>query len=125
LAHLSADATTLHLHLGPLEVLGALHGDIDIPLSEISDISLEERPWRSLRGIRAPGTGIPWVIAYGTRRRFGVAQRDFSLVRGGGPAVRIECVEPAPFARLVVTVRDAQATVTMLRRAAGLDANSA
>ena len=57
-------------------------------------------PWSELRGIRAPGTGVPDVIAVGTRRgNFG---KDFAAVHGKGPAVVVE-LEGADYERLVVT----------------------
>jgi hypothetical protein len=119
MAHFSADEQTLHLHPSALEMLGALHGDVAVPLAQVSAVSVETQPWRALRGLRF-GTGIPWVIAYGIRFGLGGGRRDFALVRGGGPAVRVECGADAPFARLLVTVRDPEATTAMIRRAAQL-----
>ena len=76
--------------------------------------------WKDLRGIRAPGTGLPLVIAYGTRR-FG-GGKDFVLVRGGRrPALRVEFAEGAPYARLVASVASPDRMAAEIRRAAGLD----
>ena len=62
-------------------------------------------PWSEfLRGIRAPGTGLPKVIAIGTRR--GGFGKDFAAVHGKGPAVVVE-LENTEYGRLVVTADDA------------------
>jgi hypothetical protein len=34
----------------------------------VSEVVVEPNAWAALRGVRAPGTGLPYVIAYGTRR---------------------------------------------------------
>ena len=71
-------------------------------------------PWSELRGIRAPGTGVPNVIAVGTRRgKFG---KDFAAVHGKGPAVVVE-LEGADYGRLVVTLDDAAARARAIAEA--------
>ena len=54
--------------------------------------------WPELRGIRAPGTGVPGAIAVGTRR--GGFGKDFVVVHRKGPAVVVE-LEGEEFERLV------------------------
>ena len=60
----------------------------------------------------------PRVIALGTRR-FG-GGRDFAAVLGHRPAVWVDLGEESPFARLVVSVSDAEGTSTAIRGAAGI-----
>jgi hypothetical protein len=72
--------------------------------------------WSELRGIRAPGTGIPRVIAVCTCR--GSFGKDFAAVHGRGPGVVVEFADQE-FQRWVVTVDDPQAVVAEVSAAAG------
>ena len=60
-------------------------------------------PWSELRGMRAPGTGLPGVVAVGTRR--GSFGKDFAAVHGKGPAVVVEFAGQE-FQRWILTVDD-------------------
>lgn len=68
MADLEVDGGELVLHLRGLEKAEGVHGDIRVPLSAVSAVRSVDDPWPELRGIRVPGTGIPAVIAVGTRR---------------------------------------------------------
>lgn len=116
---LTIDGAELVVHLSRSERLAAFHfGDVRFPLSSVTDAGVEPDIWKALRGIRAPGTGIPGVIAYGTRRFNG--GRDLALVRGGrGPGLRVDFGDGAPYSRLVMTVPDPQAKADAIRQAAG------
>ena len=49
----------------------------------VAAVRVVEDAWPEPRGLRAPGTGLPTVIAVGTRRgRFG---KDYAAVHGKGP----------------------------------------
>jgi len=116
MAVISIDGGDLVVRLSALERLAALHGDERFALSSVTDVAVETNIWSALRGLRAPGTGIPYVIAYGTRRHR--AGKDLALVRGGrGPGLRVDFADGAPFARLVATVADPQALATAIRAA--------
>ena len=117
MAGLAIQGDELVVTLSPFERMAALHGDVRVPLGAVSEICLESDPWCALRGIRAPGTGFPGVIAYGVRRGTG-GRPDFAAVLGRGAAVRVELAEGAPYARLLVTVADPQATVAAVTGAA-------
>lgn len=118
MARLNADGPDLVVHLSLLEKLGALRGDVHVPLSAVRSVEVDPRPWSSLRGIRAFGTGIPGVIALGTRRHRG--GRDFAALRGQRPAVRVDLDQPSHFGRLVVTVSDPQQAVTAIHATTGV-----
>ena len=111
----------LVVRLKPLEQLAAFRfGTLRVPLSSVTAALAAPDVWKELRGIRAPGTGLPGVIAYGTRR-FG-GGKDFALVRGGHrPGLRIDFADGAPYARLVATVESPESTAAEIRGAAGLD----
>jgi hypothetical protein len=70
MAHLVIHDEKVRLNLSPLEILGAFHLSPEVALSEVENIEVVENPWTQdvLKGIRAPGTGIPFVIMFGTMR---------------------------------------------------------
>jgi hypothetical protein len=116
MADLLTEDETLVLHMSKLEKAEGFHRDIRVPLSAVTAVRVVDNAWPELRGLRAPGTGVPNVIAVGTRR--GGFGKDFAAVHGKGPAVVVE-LEGAEFGRLVVTTDDATATAAAIRDAAG------
>jgi len=113
-ATLEVDGDQLRVAMSRVEELEAVHGDVVVPLAAVRDVRAVADPWPELRGIRAPGTGLPGVVAVGTRR--GSFGRDFAVVHGKGPAVVVE-LEGAAYARLVVTTPDAPEVAATLRAA--------
>jgi hypothetical protein len=84
-----------------LEKIEGAHGEIELPLTAVTNVRVVDDAWPELRGIRAPGTGVPGKIAVGTRRgKFG---KDFAVVHGKGPALVLE-LTGASFQRIVLTV---------------------
>ncbi len=114
---LTIEGGDLLVHLSPLERLGAFcFRDVRFPLASVTEVEVEPDAWSALRGIRSPGTGIPRVIAYGTRRHRG--GKDLALVTGGRRAgLRVDFGEGAPYSRLVITVADPQEQAKVIRRA--------
>ncbi len=109
----------LVVRLSGWERFAAFRGDVHVPLAAVQAVAVEQHPWQALRGIRAPGTGIPRVIAYGVRR--GTGDRvDFAAVLSKRPAVQVELAPPSPFARLLVSVSDAEEASARIRRAAAI-----
>ncbi len=76
MAQLITDGDDLVLSLATWERLGGMHGDIRVPLSAVEEIAVTERPFGELRGVRAPGTGMPRVIELGTWR--GKGEKGFA-----------------------------------------------
>ena len=116
MATLITDGDALVVRLSALERLTAFRGDVRVPLSAITSVEVERDPFGALRGIRAPGTGWPGVIAYGVRRYSG--GQDFAAVLSKRPALRIDLDDSSPFGRLLVSIDDPQAWVNMIRDAA-------
>ena len=116
MADLDVEGSDLVLRLRGLEKAEGVHGDIRVPLSAVRAVRSVDDPWPELRGIRAPGTGIPGKVAVGTRR--GGFGKDFAAVHGKGPAVVVE-LDGADFSRLVVTSDDAAARARTIERALG------
>jgi hypothetical protein len=113
MASLVIERDELVVRLSQLEQCAALRGDLRIPLCAVQSIYEEDDPYTALRGIRAPGTGVPRRLAYGVRLFTG-GRPDFAALHGPGPAVRVELKPDAPFGRLLVTVPDARAAVAAL-----------
>jgi hypothetical protein len=117
MGRLNVEGEDLVLNLSGWEKLEGFHGNIRVPVSSVRDVRCSDDPWSELRGIRAPGTGVPGVIAVGTRR--GGGSRDFAAVHGQGPAVVVE-LEGADYGRFVVTEEDAESAAADLRVQLGL-----
>jgi hypothetical protein len=113
-ASLEVQSGELIVRLSGVERAAAMRREVRVALSSVTSVCAEPDPWGALRGVRAPGTGIPGVAVYGVRRVTGGAP-DFAAVHGRGPAVRVDLAPGAPFGRLLVTVEDAQRTVDAVR----------
>src|SRR6202050_1623101 len=104
MASLIVEGSDLVVKMSDLEKVEGIHSDVHVPLSAVTAVRAVDDAWPELRGIRAPGTGLPNVIAVGTRRgKFG---KDFAAVHGKGPAVVVE-LEGVDYGRLIVTLDDA------------------
>lgn len=91
----------LHLRMSSWERLGSLHGDLLIPRASVVSSEIVPDPWQILRGWRAPGTGIPFVIMLGTMRYQGL--KDFCVIYRRRPAHVITCREFG-FSRVIATL---------------------
>ncbi|MFT3924405.1 MAG: hypothetical protein QM778_17845 [Myxococcales bacterium] len=111
MAHLTVDSGELVVRLSTLEKVGALQGDVRVDLSRVKRAWVTTTPWSELRGFRAPGTGIPWVIMLGTTR--GSFGKDFCAVYGRSPALVVE-LEGASFSRLLITTAEPEALARRL-----------
>lgn len=109
------------LHLSGLEKLEGMRGDIRVPRSSVRAVRWVADPWPELRGIRAPGTGFPGVIAVGTRRGGGI--KDFAAVHGRRPAVVVE-LDGSDYDRFVVTDDCAEARAAELAKELGLGSST-
>lgn len=112
MALLRREGPELVVVLNDLEKAGALRGDVRVPASSVRDVRVADAPFSELQGMRAPGTGLPGVIALGTWR--GNGYKDFVALYRGGPAVVVE-LEGARWRRLLVSAHDAPAVVERLR----------
>jgi len=113
MAELRIGAGGLVVELSELEKIGAFRGDVRVPLTAVRDVRVAEDPRLELRGMRAPGTGFPGVIALGSRRGQG---HDFAAVYRNRPAVVVD-LDGAEFDRLVITVPDPESTAAAVRTA--------
>ena len=65
MADLVTDGTSLTLAMSRVEHLEGFRGDLHAPLASVSAVRAVADPWTELRGLRAPGTGVPGVIGSG------------------------------------------------------------
>ena len=93
----------IHLELTLLEKIGAFHGNLSMNISEISSIETVENPWNSkiMAGVRAPGTGVPYLIMLGTLRNFR-GWKAFCAIYKRKPAVIINFIS-GPYSSWIVT----------------------
>lgn len=104
MANVDVAANKVVLRLTALEKLGALHGDVHVPRAAVRGVHVAPEPLSEVRGIRAPGTGVPGRIKLGTWRRRG-GRKDFVAAYRGRPAVVIDLDQGVTgFARLIVSV---------------------
>jgi len=103
MARVVASGDTVTLALTRVERLEGFRGDIVAALDSVRAVRASDDLWSELRGIRAPGTGIPGVIAVCTCR--GSFGKDFAAIHGRGPGVVVE-FDGEPFQRWLVSVDD-------------------
>jgi hypothetical protein len=111
-ATLIVESADLVVKMSELEKFEAVHRDVHVPLAAVRAVRVVDDAWPELRGIRAPGTGIPGVIAVGTRR--GSFGKDFAVVHGKETAIVVE-LDGAGYARLIVTTPDAESVAAAIR----------
>ena len=112
MARLLVDGDDVVLHLSRLEKLGALHGDVRVPLAAVRNISVTGDPWKWRRGVRVLGTGVPGRVSLG-RRRGARGVKDFAAVYQREEGILID-LKGVSFHRLVVSARNASATVELI-----------
>lgn len=121
MAQLEVEGDDLVLTLTNAEKLAGLIRDLRVPLSRVRSVELVDDPVRAVRGLRAPGLGLPGRKIGTWRRRDG---RTVAVARSGSPAVRV-VLDPAgstalgrqPLQELVINVVDAERVVAAISAA--------
>src|SRR5579875_3317812 len=104
------ESGNLIIKLSPWEKVGALRGDLRVPLSAVSSARVTNDARQDLRGMRF-GTGVPGAVALGTW--FGTFGKDFVAVYGSGSGIVVE-LDGASYKRIVMTVQNPEAVVAQL-----------
>ncbi len=101
------------LELSFWERVGALHSSPRVSLNAVTKVELIDNLWSNnvLRGMRAPGTGIPFKVLLGTMR--GRSYRDFTAIKGRGAGVVVTLSE-GPFERWIFTLRQPRSEIESL-----------
>lgn len=113
MASLSVHSDRLEIRLTRAERTLALRkADIVVDRANIRSVIITEDPWIWLRGIRAPGSLIPLVVAVGTWKFHG--GKDFVAIKRRRPAVVIDLVDEE-FARVILTSQHAPDLIASLK----------
>ena len=114
MARVIREGNDLVLQLSFWEKLGALNSSPRTTLDSIEKIEFIDQLWGSstLRGVRAPGTAIPYVVLLGTLR--GLKFKDFVAMRGRGEGVIIT-LKSGPFARWIFTLKQSREDIHLLQ----------
>ena len=80
MAKVLEEENNFKLSLSFWEKIGGLHKDLVVPKETLIKKTVHQNPWSKevLRGVRAPGTGIPYVVLLGTMRFKG--GKDFTAI---------------------------------------------
>lgn len=111
---LKIEGDSFRYQLNWIENIGAVWRDPKSKISNLVSVTAHENPWtvQVLRGIRAPGTGFPFVIMLGTMwHRKG---RDFCVVYRRKPVLLLEFKDES-FKRWVIP--DNEGNRSVLREA--------
>jgi hypothetical protein len=115
MARLLLEGNDLVLKLSFWEKVWSLHSNPRTPIGSVEKVEFVDTLWSSkvLRGVRAPGTGIPYVVLLGTMR--GRRYRDFVALKGRKMGV-VLTFNSAPFARWIFTLKQDRSEVEALLR---------
>ena len=115
MAKLFREHSELVLSLSLWEKIGALHASPRTSIGSVEKVEFSDELWSSktLRGIRAPGTAIPYVVLLGTMR--GKGFRDFVAMKGIEKGV-ILTLNSGPFARWIFTLRQSPSEIEAILR---------
>jgi hypothetical protein len=88
-----------------MEKIGGLHSSLEVDLSSVESMEVVPNPWSSayLKGMRAPGTGVPYRILLGTMKYRG--GKDFCAIYRRTPSAIITLKE-GPFKRWIFEIKD-------------------
>ena len=105
MAHLQINDGKVRLNLSRMERIGALHSSPEAKLSDIESVEVVENPWSAehLKGMRAPGTGIPFRVLLGTMKYRG--GKDFCAIYRRTPSAIIT-LKKGPFKRWIFEIKD-------------------
>lgn len=103
MATLAIDGSTLEVRLSALEKVGAISGNVRVPLSSVREVHFTDKPYSELRGMRV-GTGIPFVIVLG--RMVYSGGKDFVAIYGTKRTAVIELAAGEPYRRIMISDAD-------------------
>jgi len=92
----------LELSLTKREKFASLHGNLIASKSDLISRKVVENPWRSgiLKGVRAPGTAIPFYLLLGTMRY--KDGKDFTIIYRNKPVEVLE-FKSGPYKRWIIS----------------------
>jgi hypothetical protein len=113
MASLRVHPDRLEIMLTPAERSLALRRDgIVVARDNIRSVTITDDPWIWIRGIRAPGTVVPLVLAVGTWKFHG--GKDFLAIKRKRQAVIIDLVDEE-YSRVILTTQHATDLIASLK----------
>jgi hypothetical protein len=106
----TSDEVLVQLSVG--ERVAALHGDLRLPRAAVRGVEVVDHALAALRGIRAPGLGLPRIVAIGTWRHQG--GKDFVVARRGQRGLRL-VLTGQPWRAVLVGLADPDEVARRLR----------
>ncbi len=103
MATVTITSDTLQVRFTTAEKVLGLVRDRELPLSSVASVNVEANGLATVRGVRAPGLGIPGRVLIGTWRGRG---RTLVCVRRGEPALVVE-LSGEGYERLVIGAENA------------------
>ena len=105
MAHLVVIGDQVRFELSTWEKIGAFARSQEVALSDVESVEVVANPWTSavLKGIRAPGTGIPLIVMLGTMRYRG--GKDLCAIYKRRPNAVIT-LKSGPFKRWIFEIKD-------------------
>ena len=114
MATITTEGTSLRITLSTGERIAGLLRDVRVPLTSVRGVETVPDGLDAVRGVRAPGLGLPGHRAIGTWREPGAT--TLVSVRRGQPAVRVTLAGER-HAALLVGSDDAGTVADAVRRA--------
>jgi hypothetical protein len=102
MAKVIEEGNNLILKLSMWEKIGGLHKDLFVSKDLLVKKTVFQNPWSKevIKGVRAPGTGIPYVVLLGSMRYKG--GKDFTAIYKRRPVTVYE-FKDGSFKRWIVT----------------------
>ena len=102
MANITDHGSEIELSLSIREKIADLHGNLIAKKSDLISRKVVENPWRSqlLKGVRSPGTGIPFYLLLGTMRY--KDGKDFTIIYRNKPVEVFE-FKSGPYKRWIIS----------------------
>lgn len=102
MANIIDHGSEIELSLSIREKIASLHGNLIANKSDLISRKVVENPWRSglLKGVRSPGTGIPFYLLLGTMRY--KDGKDFTIIYRNKPVEVFE-FKGGPYKRWIIS----------------------
>ena len=105
MARVVVNGDRVRFELSLWEKLGAFAHSQEIAISDVDSVEIVSNPWPSavLKGVRAPGTGIPFIVMLGTMRYCG--GKDLCAIYKRRPSA-VVTLKSGPYKRWILEIKD-------------------
>lgn len=112
MAEIRVDGNEIVVALSAFEKAESVHGEVRLPRASLAGADILDDAIRAVHGIRAPGTGIPGMVAVGTYRDSG--RKLFAVVHHNTPrGVRLR-FDDSDYDEVIVGCDDPEAVVAQV-----------